>query len=80
MLKTLKKEYGEYIAFHGGVDIQHTLPKGSKEDIIKEVNDRMEAAKHDGGFIICTAHNIQPDTPIENILALFKAYKEYGKY
>lgn len=79
-LKTLKKEYGKYIAFHGSVDIQHTLPKGSKNDIIKEVRNRMESAKEGGGFIISTAHNIQPDTPTENILTLFKAYKEYGKY
>lgn len=79
-LKTLKKEYGKYICFHGSVDIQHTLPKGSKKDITEEVRERMEGGKSGGGFIICTAHNIQPDTPTENILALFETYKEYGKY
>lgn len=79
-LRTLKREYGKYICFHGSMDIQHTLPNGSKEDIIKEVKDRMESAKSGGGFIICTAHNIQPDTPTGNILTLFNAYKEYGKY
>jgi len=33
-----------------------------------------------GGFIISPSHNIQPDTPIENILAFYQSAKEYGKY
>ncbi len=79
-LKTLKQEYGKHISFHGSMDIQHTLPHGTPEDIRAEVKDRMEAGKPGGGFIISTAHNIQPDTPMENVLALFDAYREFGKY
>jgi len=79
-LKTLKKEFGKYIAFHGGIDIQQTLPKGTKEDIRKEVEEKMAVGKPGGGFIISTAHNIQPDTPLQNIITLFEAYKEFGKY
>ncbi len=40
----------------------------------------MSAGKPGGGFVISTAHNIMPDTPTENILALFEAYREYGSY
>ncbi|HIE25782.1 TPA: hypothetical protein EYP66_00675 [Candidatus Poribacteria bacterium] len=79
-LKKLKREYGRYIAFHGSIDIQETLPYGTIEDIREMVRQRMEAGKPGGGFIISTAHNIQPDTPTNNILALFEAYKEFGGY
>ncbi len=76
--RDLKARFGERLAFHGGIDIQRTLPFGSAADVRAEVRDRMEALAPGGGFIICTAHNIQLDTPLENILALFEAYREYG--
>ncbi len=79
-LADLKREFGKDLSFHGSMDIQHTIPKGSREDIRAEVKARMEAGKPGGGFIISTAHNIQPDTPIENVLALFEAYGELGGY
>ena len=79
-LEKLKREYGKYIAFHGSIDIQETLPYGTIKDIREMVKQRMEVGKPGGGFIISTAHNIQPDTPTENILALFEAYKEFGGY
>ncbi len=79
-LAKLKREYGRYISFHGSVDIQRTLPYGTPEDVRREVRERMEVGKPGGGFIISTAHNIQPDTPLENIIALFEAYREFGSY
>jgi len=75
-LGELKREFGRDLCFHGSVDIQETLPRGSPAQVRDEVRRRMEAGKPGGGFIICTAHNIQPDTPTENILALFDAYRE----
>lgn len=78
--KELKREFGKDICFHGSMDIQQTLPFGAIQDVKEEVKDRMEAGKPNGGFIICTAHNIQADTPVENVLALFEAYLEYGNY
>jgi len=79
-LAELKREFGRDVCFHGSVDIQGALPHGSPEDVRREVKTRMEAGKPGGGFIISTAHNILPDTPLENILALFEAYREYGSY
>ena len=79
-LEKLKCEYGKDIVFHGSMDIQGTLPNGSPDDVRNEVRQRMEAGKPGGGFIISTAHNIQADTPIENVLTLFDSYREYGSY
>lgn len=79
-IKKLKQEFGKDIAFQGGMDIQHVLPLGKPEDVKAMAKYALDSAKQDGGYIICTAHNIQIDTPIENVVALFEAYHEYGKY
>ncbi len=74
----IKQKYGDRICFHGGISIQKTMPYGSPEDVRNEVKDRVEKLAGDGGYIFCTAHNIQADTPIENIITLFEAYREFG--
>jgi uroporphyrinogen decarboxylase len=79
-IKKLKQEFGKEITFQGGMDIQHVLPLGRPEDVKAMAKYALDSAKSGGGYIICTAHNIQIDTPIENVVALFEAYHEYGKY
>jgi uroporphyrinogen decarboxylase len=78
--KKIKADYGRDITFHGAISIQKTMPYGTVEDVRNEVKDRIEKLSPGGGFILCTAHNIQIDTPVENIEALFEAYKEFGLY
>ena len=79
-LATLKREFGRGLCFHGSIDIQKTMPRGSPEEVRDEVRRRMEAGKPGGGFIIGTAHNLQPDVPSANIIALFEACEEFGSY
>ncbi len=79
-LGELKREFGKDLSFHGSIDIQDTLPHGTVDDVRAEVKQRMVAGKPGGGFIISTAHNIQPDTPVENVIVLFDAYREFGSY
>jgi len=76
----LKERFGERLSFHGSISIQRTLPFGSPAEIRDEVRRRVEALAPGGGFILCTAHNIQADTPPENVEALFDAYRELGVY
>lgn len=71
-LKKLKKEYGKYICFQGGIDIQNTLPFGSVTDVINETKSRIETLGKDGGYILCSSHNIPPNTPVDNILAMYE--------
>jgi len=79
-LAQLKREFGRDLCFHGSVDIQHTMPHGTQDEVRDEVRRRMATGKPGGGFIICSAHNLQPDVPLGNILALFEAYDEFGRY
>ena len=69
--ETLKQKYGHQIIFHGAMDNQHTLPFGTEEDVRQEVNDNLRILGEGGGYILAPCHNIQPITPLENILALY---------
>lgn len=78
-LAALKAEYGDRICFHSGVDNQDVLPFGSPEDVKAEVKKLVDTLGRDGtGYIVCSSHNIQPNTPVENVLALYEAAREYG--
>jgi uroporphyrinogen decarboxylase len=78
-LANLKSTFGNSICFQGGISIQKTMPYGSKEEIQQEVKSISEVVKLDSGYIFCTSHNIQADTPVENIITLLNAYLKYGK-
>lgn len=71
--------FGDRIAFHGGIDNQDVLPFGSSEDVRNEVAKCVETLGRTGtGYVIAPCHNIQPNTPVENVLALYDAAHEYG--
>jgi uroporphyrinogen decarboxylase len=62
------------------VDIQEVLPFGTPEDVANEVKLRLRTVGKGGGLIIAPAHNIQPEVPLENILAFYKTAQIYGRY
>lgn len=78
--RELKAQFGDRLTFHGSISIQKTMPFGTPDDVRNEVRERFETLGAGGGFIFCTAHNIQVDTPIPNVLALIEAYQELGRY
>lgn len=75
----LKKAYGDRITFWGGIDTQHVMPYGTTGDVRREVFRVLDAMSGNGGYVLAPAHNIQPDVPPENILALFEAGKAYHR-
>jgi len=75
----LKEEFGERIVFWGGgVETQTTLAFGTPEEVRKEVLQRCEIFAENGGFVFTSVHNIQADTPVENIVAMIDAVKEFN--
>ncbi len=76
--KELKKYFGDKVVFHGAMDNQHTLPFGSVEDVRAEVLENLQILGAGGGYILAPCHNIQPITPVENILAMYETGYEYG--
>ncbi|HOU12048.1 MAG TPA: uroporphyrinogen decarboxylase family protein [Anaerolineae bacterium] len=77
----LKQNFGDRITFWGGgVDTQKTLPFGAPDDVRREVRERLRIFAPGGGFIFNTIHNVQPLSPVENVLALYQTVREYGEY
>ena len=78
--RALKAAHGDRLSFHGGISIQRTLPHGDPDDVRRTVRTVFEALAPGGGYIACTSHNIQADTPLENVTALLRAYHDFGRY
>jgi uroporphyrinogen decarboxylase len=76
----IKKEFGERLCFHGGIDSQGPIAKGSVRDVVEEVKLRLENLMEGGGYILSPSHNFQSDTTPEKIAALYEAAGEFGRY
>jgi uroporphyrinogen decarboxylase len=77
-LAGLKREFGSRIIFHGGVDNQEVLPRGTPEQVRAEVREclRTLGAGREG-FICCSCHNVQAGTPLENIFAMVRTVQQF---
>jgi uroporphyrinogen-III decarboxylase len=75
----LKKKYGRDLVFWGGgIDTQVTLPYASPEKVREEVLRLCEIFAKDGGFVFNTVHNIQANVPVQNIIAMIDAIREFN--
>jgi len=73
----LKREFGRDLVFWGGgVDTQRVLGTGRPEEVRKEVHRRVRDLAPGGGFVFAAVHNIQPNVPAGNILAMRAALRE----
>ena len=79
--EALKTRFGSRVTFWGGgMDTQKVLPFGTPEEVREMVRQRMAIFGPGGGFVFSTIHNVQPDVPVENLLALYEAVDEYRCY
>jgi uroporphyrinogen decarboxylase len=70
----LKKEFGRDVTFMGGLDTQHLIPHGGPEEIYDFTQRFLdEMAGDGGGYILAASHTIPPETPLDNILSLYRA-------
>ena len=79
-LHELKRDFGRDITFWGAIDTQSVLPFGSPADVRDEVRRRIDQLAAGGGYVLAAVHNIQPEVPAENIVAMFEAAMRYGVY
>jgi uroporphyrinogen decarboxylase len=75
--KELKRKWGDRMSFWGAIDTHRVLPYGNRSEVEQEVERRIEDLGTGGGYVLCAVHNIQPDVPAENIIAMYKHAREY---
>lgn len=79
--RRLKREFGNKLSFWGGINVQSTIPFGSPADVVAEVREKLDIYGRDGGFIISSSHNVQPNPrSIDNTMTFYWACRRYGEY
>jgi len=74
--KEIKAKYGDKLIFHGGVENQSILPFGTPEEVVAETRKCLDELGPDG-YLPCSCHFAQADTPLENIMALIETVQQY---
>ncbi|MCK5669920.1 hypothetical protein KAI10_00920, partial [Candidatus Bathyarchaeota archaeon] len=74
----MKRDFGDALCFHGALDIQTVLSRGTPDQVRAEVERLCDILGPGGGFILAPTNNIMPETPVENILALYGTSRETG--
>jgi uroporphyrinogen decarboxylase len=72
----VKKRWGDKIVLHGGVSLQRSLIKGTPADVKAEIEQLIRSCGYNGGLVMFPSNVIQPDTPIENVIACFHAARD----
>jgi len=75
-IRKLKADYGERLAFWGGISTQKTLPYGTPDEVRAETRTVRDMMSANGGYILSPAQSIQSDVPLENMLALLETARE----
>ena len=76
--KELKAKYGDKLIFHGGVENQKILPFGTPEEVTAETRVCLNELGPDG-YLPCSCHFAQADTPVENVMALVETVQRYRR-
>lgn len=80
-MRELKAEFGKRLCFHGAVEAQKILPFGTTEEVRAEVRHCIDSLASDRtGYILASCHNLQTNTPLENILAMYDEGWKYGNW
>jgi uroporphyrinogen decarboxylase len=72
----VKRYYGDRLIIDGAIGTQSTMPWSSPQEVLQVVRQRKQALGYDGGYIIAPTHVLEPEVPIENVLAFFSACQE----
>ncbi len=76
----LKEKFGGRLAFHGCISTAGPVAKGSVQEVIQNVRDTLELMMPGGGYCLAPTHSLQDNSPTENVVAMYEAAHEYGRY
>jgi uroporphyrinogen decarboxylase len=76
----LKEHFGVRLAFHGCISTAGPVAYGSVEDVVSNVRETLEIMMPGGGYCVAPTHALQDNSPTENVVAMYEAAHEYGRY
>ncbi|MGB9598196.1 MAG: uroporphyrinogen decarboxylase family protein, partial [Candidatus Poribacteria bacterium] len=80
-LSSLKRDFGDKLTFHGGIDHQNILARGTVDDVRREVKKTIDIMAPGGGYCLAPSHDLMLDEfPVENVITMYEFAYEYGRY
>jgi len=76
----LKKTYGDRLAFHGMISTAGPVSFGTPEDVKQNVKETLEIMMPGGAYCLAPTHQLQDNSPTENVIAMYEAALKYGTY
>ena len=76
----LKQRFGTRLAFHGCISTAGPVAYGSVEDVVADVRQTLAAMMPGGGYALAPTHQIQDNSPTENVVAMYATAGRYGRY
>ncbi|MCC6422689.1 MAG: hypothetical protein IT447_04365 [Phycisphaerales bacterium] len=76
----LKKRWGDKLTFHGCISTAGPVANGTVQDVRRDVRQTLQTMMPGGGYCLAPTHCLQDNSPTENVLALFAAALEFGRY
>jgi hypothetical protein len=76
----LKKRFGDRLAFHGCISTGGPVAFGTVAETVASVRETLKIMMPGGGYALAPTHALQDNSPTENVVAMYRAAQEYGKY
>ena len=75
--KEIHEKYGDRLSFHGTIGTQSTMPFGTPDEVRRKVFENLDIAGKNGGLYVCPTHMLEPEVPVENVVAYIQACVDY---
>ncbi len=76
----LKREYGDRLAFHGMISTAGPVAFGTPDDVERDIRETLETMMPGGGYCLAPTHQLQDNSPTENVVRMYESAVEYGRY
>lgn len=76
----LKERFGDVLSFHGCISTAGPVAYGTLQDVVDNVRETLETMMPGGGYALAPTHQLQDNSPTENVVAMYEAAKAYGRY
>jgi uroporphyrinogen decarboxylase len=77
---SLKETHGDKVCLVGNIDLHHTLTRGTVEETVAEVREKLQKVGKGGGYIIASSNGLTSYCIPENVLAMNDTVLQYGRY
>ena len=76
----LKEQFGGRLSFHGCISTAGPLAYGTPADVARNVTETLEILMPGGGYHLAPTHQLQDNSPVENVIAMYQTAHERGVY